>query len=138
MLSETKQLHLIPPVDVALMFHIHAQFPDVFYQDLVALFGDKDARDLLDFSILDADVGYYQRDIDPESEAAWESYTGEPYLYHHATAATAYMLSCPACSTIQSVGQDDISTLEQLRVNNRGIAPFHGIKKLVGMLFGSK
>ncbi|KNE55435.1 hypothetical protein AMAG_01325 [Allomyces macrogynus ATCC 38327] len=143
MLSETKQLHLIPPVDVALMFHIHAQFPDVFYQDLVALFGDKDARDLLDFSILDADVGYYQRDIDPESEAAWESYTGEPYLYHHATAATAYMLSCPACSTIQSVGQDDIvqlktqvcdlkcptcdrqSTLEQLRVNNRGIAPFH-------------
>ncbi|KAJ3370335.1 hypothetical protein GGF31_004165 [Allomyces arbusculus] len=143
MLSETKQLHLIPPVDVALMFHIHAQFPDVFYQDLVALFGEEDARELLDFSILDADVGYYQRDIDPESEAAWESYTGEPYLYHHATAATAYMLSCPACSTIQSVGQDDIvqlktqvcdlkcptcdrqSTLEQLRVNNRGIAPFH-------------
>ncbi|KAJ3366994.1 hypothetical protein GGF32_000055 [Allomyces javanicus] len=142
LLAETHRTDLIPPVDVALIAHIHAQFPDLLRFDLDALFGPVNAQEILKHSILAADPIHFQQDVDAESQSVWESFTGEPYFYHHARAATAYMLSCPSCSTIQSVPEGDLvslkseawqlpcpacdttSSLAELRKVNRGLAPF--------------
>ncbi|KNE56198.1 hypothetical protein AMAG_02032 [Allomyces macrogynus ATCC 38327] len=142
LLAETHQTDLIPPVDVALIAHIHAQFPDQLRFDLDALFGPVNAQAILKHSILATDPIHFQQDVEAESQSAWESFTGEPYFYHHARAATAYMLSCPSCSTIQSVPEGDLvslkseawqlpcpacdttSSLAELRKVNRGLAPF--------------
>ncbi|KAJ3369113.1 hypothetical protein GGF31_005572 [Allomyces arbusculus] len=142
LLAETHRTDLIPPVDVALIAHVHAQFPEQLRFDLDALFGPVNAQAILKHSILAADPIHFQQDVEPESQSVWESFTGEPYFYHHARAATAYMLSCPSCSTIQSVPEGDLvslkseawqlpcpacdmtSSLAELRKVNRGLAPF--------------
>ncbi|KAI9225012.1 hypothetical protein BC828DRAFT_372081 [Blastocladiella britannica] len=143
MVSETGKTHLIPPVDVALIAHVHAQFPERQRADLVGLFGETAADALMQLSVLSHEPAQFQQEIDAESEARWESYTGEPYLYHHAKAATAYLVSCPACSTISPASQAAIvsiksepnvtlpcgvcevaSDLMALRKTNRGIAAF--------------
>ncbi|KNE54552.1 hypothetical protein AMAG_00521 [Allomyces macrogynus ATCC 38327] len=142
LLAETHRTDLIPPVDVALIAHVHAQFPEQLRFDLDALFGPVNAQAILKHSILAADPIHFQQDVEAESQSVWESFTGEPYFYHHARAATAYMLSCPSCSTIQSVPEGDLvslkseawqlpcpacdttSSLAELRKVNRGLAPF--------------